>query len=308
MEFKLVEVTGLAQAYAALKESKRNYNYEDHMRVMKLIRDHSDYRGFILPVDKPVDSESKVSAEQRKRMFRPIYENEEAELFHIMNTIAKWGAGVNQGPNGTWLDSGHETLLRFIDFTFVVIGLHRGAMDDLDSHAKRFDNRIIRSSTRGNGAYKQSEKSDWYKGKILSTEEALKAADIEVPEEVTIDGITYVKTANGYTRKDLASNGDALRGNYPLAIPMDATLKINMVDLRHVYMRRNIYTHASPELQQGIESLADQIERALPGALGKLIRYDYVYNKDTNVCELYHVMSIRKTTDFERLERSWANG
>ena len=42
----------------------------------------------------------------------------------------------------------HTTLLRFIDFTFLVEGMHRAGQDDWDSHAKRFANRIVRLSTR----------------------------------------------------------------------------------------------------------------------------------------------------------------
>ena len=42
----------------------------------------------------------------------------------------------------------HITLLKFMDFCFVVQGLHRGATDDWDAHAQRFNNRIVRLSTR----------------------------------------------------------------------------------------------------------------------------------------------------------------
>ena len=36
----------------------------------------------------------------------------------------------------------HYTMLRFIDLSFTVYGLHRGGQDDLDSHAMRMNNRI----------------------------------------------------------------------------------------------------------------------------------------------------------------------
>ena len=42
----------------------------------------------------------------------------------------------------------HITMGRFLDFSFSVYGLHRAGQDDVDSHAKRMENRIIRSSTR----------------------------------------------------------------------------------------------------------------------------------------------------------------
>ena len=76
-----------------------------------------------------------------------------------------------------WLDmvckmtKKHITIGKFIDLSFIVVGLHRAGQDDWDAHAKRFDNRIIRSSTRL--ATYGNEKSDWYKDKILTTDEVL---------------------------------------------------------------------------------------------------------------------------------------
>ena len=59
--------------------------------------------------------------------------------------------------------------------------------------------------------------------------------------------------------------------------------------MRHIYMRRNEYTHANPELKEGIEMLADQIEEALPCDLGKLIRNDYCTDG-----KMHHIMKIKK--------------
>ena len=53
-------------------------------------------------------------------------------------------------------------------------------------------------------------------------------------------------------------------------------------------MRRNEFTHASPELAEGIEDLADQIEKALP-ILGDLVRNDYCDDG-----KLHHIMNICK--------------
>ena len=63
-------------------------------------------------------------------------------------------------------------MLRFEDISVVVEGLHRGATDDLDSHAKRMDNRIIRSSTRL-ADYHEGEVSEWYEDKIITWDEVL---------------------------------------------------------------------------------------------------------------------------------------
>lgn len=281
MSIELMEVSGIPHALAALKQSKRHYSVEDHLEDIRFYREVSDERGFILP-------ENELCADAA------------AKVVSDLTKLAKWGAGVDQGDAGTWIDAGHETLLRYIDFTFVVENLHRGGMDDLDSHAKRFDNRIVRSSTRL-GKYQQNEMSPWYVGKIHSVEDVCKALGYELPESTEIDGQEFVKSPGGYVRKDLADDNDALRGNYPLSIPMSAIMKIDLFDLRHVYKRRNIFTHANPELKEYIEDLANQIEQAIPYDLGKLIRYDYAYDPVTKTNRLAHIMSVRKVVDESRL-------
>lgn len=290
MAITLTEVNGLAAADASLKQSKRSFKMEQYQEVMKLIYNHSDYRGFILPPSNDPGRNTQG------------YQDEHNKIVDILNKLAKWGAGVGQEDNGTWIDAGHETLLRYIDLTFVVEALHRGGTDDLDSHAMRFNNRIVRSSTRL-ATYDQSERSPWYKGKILSVEEVANGLGIDLPNEFTdLEGTTWVKSANGYVNKHFEGNHDVMRGNYPLSIPMSAIMKINLFDLRHVYKRRNAYTHAAPELRMYIEGLADQVEAAIPGDLGKLVRYDYAYNPNTGKNELSHIMSIRKTVDTSRVD------
>lgn len=317
MEFTLMEISGLSQAWAALKQSKRHYDRNEHEHMMQLIHKHTDYRGFLNTITAQLNAAltcNDITQDEYDLFMQhdmtwvgadntgigkylEQYASEEKKLLTELNKCAKWGAGVGQGDKGVAIDAGHETLLRFIDFTFAVEGLHRGAMDDLDAHAKRFDNRIVRSSTRYDGAYQQSERSDWYKGRILSVEEVLAEFGVVVPHEMTVGNNVYVKVPNGYALKSECNNGDVLRGNYPMSIPMNAIMKINLVDLRHVYMRRNIFTTASPELQLGIEQLVDQIEVFLPCDLGKLIRYDYAFNPETGEHELAHIMAIRKTID-----------
>lgn len=287
MSITLVEVSGIPHALAALKQSKRHYDLDGHLEDIQFYREVSDERGFILP-------ENELCADAA------------AKVVSDLTKLAKWGAGVDQGNAGTWIDAGHETLLRYIDFTFVVENLHRGGMDDLDSHAKRFDNRIVRSSTRL-GKYQQNEMSPWYVGKIHSVEDVCKALGYELPESTEIDGQEFVKSPGGYVRKDLADDNDALRGNYPLSIPMSAIMKIDIFDLRHVYKRRNIFTHANPELKEYIEDLANQIEQAIPYDLGKLIRYDYAYDPATKTNRLAHIMSIRKVIDESRLNLKGSN-
>lgn len=54
----------------------------------------------------------------------------------------------------------HITVLRFIDISIMTEGLHRAGQDDVDAHARRFDNRIIRNSTRL-ATFGDNEVSEW---------------------------------------------------------------------------------------------------------------------------------------------------
>lgn len=156
----------------------------------------------------------------------------------------------------------HITMLRFIDISVTVEGLHRAGQDDWDSHAKRFDNRIIRSSTRlANFDY---EMSDYYTGKIIPTDKALGLCDIPVPQEIQVNGETFVKTVNGYIREDLAENKDVKRGLYMLSIPSNFIFKVNLTEWGHVYKERNKDGTANPEVKECCEMIADQIETMVP--------------------------------------------
>lgn len=156
----------------------------------------------------------------------------------------------------------HITLLRFIDLEFTVLGIHRGAQDDFDAHAKRLDNRIIRASTRL--ADFQDEKSDWYKDKILTDREVLDIQGVSLPPAIVQDGITYVKTANGFIREDLANKKDVARGLCRLSIPSDFTAKVNITEFAHIVKLRDKNSGVAPELTEMIESLLKQVEDFCP--------------------------------------------
>ena len=271
MKFELMEVRGIVDACLALKMTRRSYTPEYEEKIRTALYKCTDSRT------------GKIMEKCDEHSFELIY-NE-------MNKIAKWGAGVGLSA---YVDAGHETILRFIDFSIHVTGLHRGAMDDFDAHAMRMNNRIVRSSTRGNGAYSVGEMSDWYKDKIIPLSRVVQSVSeimesFGLPQTIERDGKTYVFVGDGYIQEDFVENGDAQRGLYRLSIPMNCICKINLFDLRHIYMRRNEFTHANPELAAGIEMLADQIEDAVPGDLGKLIRYDYCSDG-----QLHHIMDIQK--------------
>ena len=169
----------------------------------------------------------------------------------------------------------HITMLRFEDISVVVEGLHRGATDDLDSHAKRMDNRIIRSSTRL-ADYHEGEVSEWYEDKIITWDEVLKYLGTKIPGEISYYGDTYVRSNNGFIKKGLENNKDVKRGLYPLAIPMNFTFKINITELAHIYVERGskdggAHGTAAPELQIMIEDLINQIESWYPGINRELL-------------------------------------
>ena len=269
MNFKLMEVRGLVDALLSLKMSKRTYTeeYEKKLRLWNRMFTHSE-SGFVV-------QRNQVSAGQRE---------DYDEFIKALDTLAKWGAGVGLSAD---IDAGHETLLRFIDFSVHVFGLHYAGIADLDSHAMRMNSRIVRSSSRLT-TKGSTELSDWYKDKIIPFD-SIDDNGFTAAEHITKDGWVFVKTASGYVREDLLEDKDALRGLYPLGMASDCIFKVNLHDMRHIYMRRNEYTHANPELKNGIEILADQIEEALPCDLGKLIRNDYCTDG-----EMHHIMKIKK--------------
>lgn len=157
----------------------------------------------------------------------------------------------------------HITMLKFIDLSFTVEGLHRGGQDDWDSHAKRFDNRIIRSSTRL--AKFSNEMSDYYKDKIVPTDEMAEFMGIDLPDRVIAqDGQPYVKTVNGYVREDLKEDKDILRGLYMLSIPSNFIYRVNLAEFAHVVKERNENGHANPEVKQLCEESVKLLTAAQP--------------------------------------------
>lgn len=161
----------------------------------------------------------------------------------------------------------HITLLRYIDFSVSVRGLHRGGQDDWDAHAQRFNNRIIRNSSRIANIKDKSgleSFSDFYKGKILTTEQALESVGIELPEKIEKDGKTYVRTYNGYVLESEATNQDVLRGLYPLGYSSNFSFRCNLTEFSHVYKERGKHGGANPEVKELAEAIADQLEKMQP--------------------------------------------
>ena len=157
----------------------------------------------------------------------------------------------------------HITMLDFITLSVTVEGLHRAGQDDWDAHAYRFNNRIIRSSTRL-ADFGEDEMSDFYKDKIIPTEVALDMLGIETPQTIEKDGQTFVLAEGGYIREDLKDNRDAKRGLYRMCIPSNFIFKINLAQWAHVYKMRNKNGSANPEVKEVAERIQDEVEKVLP--------------------------------------------
>lgn len=277
MTFTLSKISGVDDAYLSLLFSRRSYSEETERQV------RNDFFYVSNPLNGYITSYIQNIPETYDR------------VLGYLEKIARYGAGVNMSAD---IDAGHDTILRFIDFTVVVQGLHRGAQDDLDAHAMRMNNRIVRASTRLNipDASRQANQqmSDWYKDKIVTFEDHLletchpqKFEDL-CPYKIKRNGQTYIRMGNGYVLEGHEQDDDVLRGLYRLSMASDCIFKIDLYDMRHLYKRRNERTHASPELKQGIESLADQIEQRLP-IVGALVRNDYCDDQ-----HLHHIMTVKK--------------
>ena len=226
MRVQLNEVNGIADAIVALHMSKRTWTPELDKHIREVVRQHTQSDSLI----------EVVSASE--------------EFNSYMQKLTKWG------PK-------HPTLLRFIDLSVMVEGLHRGGQDDWDSHAKRFDNRIIRSSTRL-ADFHFGEKSDYYKDHILTTDEVCAMRGVELPGSVIVDGKLFVRAVNGYVDADYENSRDMRRGLYMLSIPSNFIFRCNLTEFAHVYKERNANSTAHPEVQQVAEAIATQLEEIYP--------------------------------------------
>lgn len=224
MNVYLNEISGLWNAIDTMYFSKRSWTREREQHIMELCDQCYDKHGLL------------VSAIPD-------------ELMDLMNKLFKWA------PK-------HITMGRFLDFSFTIEGLHRGAQDDLDAHAMRMNNRIIRSSTRL--ASFGSEKSAWYQGKILTTEEALEAIGQNIPDIVRVNGVDYLRTTGGYVAVEHVDSQDVKRGLYPLSIPSNCTFRVDCTQFAHIVKERDANSHAHPELRDCIELAIAKVQQNIP--------------------------------------------
>ena len=156
----------------------------------------------------------------------------------------------------------HTTMLDFVTISATVDGIHRAGQDDWDAHAYRFNNRIIRASTRL-ADFEEGEMSDFYKDKIFPLGVVVDSI-INLPDEMKINGKEYVRTVNGYILKEMKDDRDVKRGLYMESIPSNFIFKVNMAQWAHVYRLRHKNGTANPEVKQLAEMLQDEIEKQMP--------------------------------------------
>lgn len=229
MKVYLNELTGMADALVSMYMSKRTWTPELDEEI------RMDYERFIETTLYAIPEYAENADRTEKRI----------------ESFCKYA----------WM---HTTMLDFVTISATVEGIHRAGQDDWDAHARQFDNRIIRSSTRL-ADFSEGEMSDYYRGKIIPTDVYLKTIRMELPEEVMwMDGGKYVKTVNGYIRKDLKDDRDVKRGLYMESIPSTFIFKCNMAQWAHVYRLRNKNGTANPEVRELAEKLQDEVEKRMP--------------------------------------------
>ena len=230
MEVYLNRLDGWDDAIISMFLSKRTLTRELEMEIRKAVYESTLHNPEYGPIGSLVESDDRSKVE------------------NWIDKFIKWGQK-------------HITMGRFLDFSFTVYNLHRAGQDDLDSHAKRMENRIIRSSTRL-ADFSAGEMSDYYKGKIIPTDTALAVMGITTPDEIEVDGKTYVRGVNGYILKGMENNKDVKRGLYMLSIPSTFIFKINLTEFAHVYKERWEGGTANPEVKQAVMWMADQLYEA----------------------------------------------
>lgn len=237
MELYLNRVDGLDDAILTMFYSKRTITreFEEHVRsvVSRCVNP-------FWSADRPVGM---ITADRD--------DPEAEEFFHWLDMLFKWCPI-------------HITMGRFLDFSFTVYGLHRAGQDDWDAHAKRMENRIIRSSTRL-ADFQAGEMSDYYKDKIVPTDVALAALGIETPDEIEYKGQTYVRAVNGYIVKGMENKKDVKRGLYMLSIPSDFIFKVNLTESAHMFKERRPAGTANPEVKETAQKMLEAESAATAG-------------------------------------------
>lgn len=290
MEFHLYKISGYEESIMSLRMSKgKYYSWEKAQEIQELVYVVTDERGFI-DTQYAYEGKLKVFSTFGKKVTGE-YDKDVAEFKRLLGLTMDNAMGHHT----------HHTLAKYIDISFFTEGLHRGAQDDLDAHAIAFNNRITRFSTRL-ATIDDVSVSEWYEDKVIPFDTAFKLiGGMEgLPCEIEHNGDIFSRTPFGYVHEKYASmhheasiRKDVVRGLMPLGMPSNAIWKTDLFNLRYIYKMRGKLTKANPELKEGIEQLADQIEENLP-VFGPYFRKVFT---DSNQWE--HVHDVKTITKEE---------
>jgi len=297
MEFKLLKVSGYEEAILSLRMSKgKYYSWEKAQQIQELVYKVTDHRGFLLSQE----------GYDNKNAYMPgplDYEADVAEFERLLSLTMNNAMG----------DQKHHTLMKYIDVSFITEGLHRGAQDDLDAHAIAFNNRITRFSTRL-AEIDEVKLSTWYEDKVIPFGEVLAmVTDLKgehpLPFIIEAGGEEYERTPFGYVLRKYAQvpakNGlakDVQRGLMPLGMESNGLWKTDLFNLRYVYKMRSKLTKANPELKDGMEQLADQIEKHLP-VFGPYFRKELTDSKQWEHMNKVRTISSEEFQQFKTWQR-----
>lgn len=304
MQFQLYKLGGYEESIMSLRMSKGDFfSWEKALKIQHLVNAVTDHRGFIATEQiyynnlrniSVMDNGIEVPHNGAKGEISGNYDQDREEFARLMALTLNNAMGQHK----------HHTLMKYIDVSFFTLGLHRGAQDDLDAHAIGFNNRITRYSTRL-AKIDQTTLSEWYADKIIPFEHAKEFVGIDMPEVIETDIGKFEYTPFGYIHerfnKISDENGlkkDVKRGLMPLGMESHGIWKTDLFNLRYIYKMRSKLTKANPELKEGMEQLADQIEKHLP-VYGSYFRYEF-----TDTQEWEHMNKIKTVTsdDFRLLK------
>lgn len=274
MEFNLYKVSGYEEAILSLRMSKgKFYSPKIAKDIQNLVYVLTNEQGFL-----------NTEQQYNVKLSLVDYSNNNKVTGNYEKDLNEFKRLLGLTLNNAMGEHNHHTLMKYIDISFFTDGLHRGAQDDLDSHAIAFNNRITRFSSRLAVIDKQ-EVSEWYQDKIIPFDKVIKVFGVDVPQQIESGGDIFEYTPFGYVlqkynkiHEDNGLRKDVLRGGMNLGMPSNALWKTDLFNLRYVYQMRSKLTKAAPELRIGMEQLADQIEQSIP-VFGEKFRYIFTDTK-----------------------------
>jgi len=302
MEFKLLKVSGYEEAILSLRMSKgKYYSWEKAQEIQQLVYLVTNHMGALCT---PVEYKAKLEMLDRYG----DYETDVAEFERLLQLTMNNAMGEQK----------HHTLMKYIDVSFITEGLHRGAQDDLDAHAIAFNNRITRFSTRL-AEIPEVKLSEWYQDKLIPFYDVMLDRDPSIefssdkypqmPLEVFVGDDRFVITPFGYVLEKYAQvpakNGlakDVQRGLMPLGMESNGLWKTDLFNLRYVYKMRSKLTKANPELKDGMEQLADQIEKHLP-VFGPYFRKELTDSKKWEHMNKVHTITSEEFQLFKKWQK-----